>query len=276
MYAVFRRGLRHLIRSFHIVLDGLVGALLHEGHMLVGRRVEDDVRSVLFDDRVDPLRVPHRADKGHQMEVVIFSPQLLLDLVGIIFVYIEDDQRLRSGRGDLPAQLAPDGAASSGDHDHLILEHFHDLTVVDLDLGSPEEVCDLHIPQLGDADFLVQDLVYTGHCLHPAACVLADVQDGFPVGSRGGRDRVHDTRDLVFFYFLHDIVAVAHDGDPFQHPSPLIWVVVNDAAYLCVQVAAVHHLPDDSLAGLAAADDHDPVRRLRLLPSRTLLRPGEE
>ena len=66
------RRLRHLVGPLHVVLDGFVWAVLHEGHMLVGRRVEDDLRMVLLHDGVDPVRVPNGADEGHQVELGCF------------------------------------------------------------------------------------------------------------------------------------------------------------------------------------------------------------
>ena len=141
--------------------------------MLVGRRVEDDLRMVLLHDGVDPVRVPNGADEGHQVELRVLPLQLLLDLVRVVFIDVKDDQCPGTGPCDLAAQLAADGAAPAGHHDHFVLQHPQDLVVVDLHLGPAQKVRDLHVTQLGHADFPVEDLVDAGHGLHPAACVLA-------------------------------------------------------------------------------------------------------
>ena len=44
--SIFIRRLCRLICTEHVVLDGLVGAVLHEGHVLMGRRMVHDVGTV--------------------------------------------------------------------------------------------------------------------------------------------------------------------------------------------------------------------------------------
>ena len=82
--------------------------------MLVGRRMVHDVGAVFFKHRLDPVGVPDGADEHHQVQVRILLLQLQLDVVGVVFVDIKDDQLLRVMACHLAAQLASDGAASPG------------------------------------------------------------------------------------------------------------------------------------------------------------------
>ena len=252
-------GLRHLISSFHVILDRLIRAVFHERHMLVGRSVEDDVRMIRLHDALHASCIADGPDEGHQVEPRIRPPQLLLDGIGIIFIYIEDDQRLRIGFGDLPAELAADGSAAPGHQDVLPFQSGQDLVIIDLYLGAPQQVGNLHVPELADADFSVDQLVGRRYGLQLAARVLAYVEDGLLVRPGRGRDRIDDAGDPVLLYFLLDVVPVAHDRHALQHPSFFIQVVIDHAADFSVQVAAVCQFPDEREPRLAAADDHDPV-----------------
>ena len=69
LHAAGRGGTGCLICAQHIVLDGLVGAALHQGHMLVGRGVEHHIGAVLFHDPPDPAPVPDRADEGRKVQI---------------------------------------------------------------------------------------------------------------------------------------------------------------------------------------------------------------
>ena len=59
--------------------------------MLVGGRVVDNVRFVLFKNHVDAAAVADGADEHHQVQVRILFLQLQLDVVGVVFVNIKDN-----------------------------------------------------------------------------------------------------------------------------------------------------------------------------------------
>ena len=87
--------------------------------MLMRCRVEDDIRPVCLDHTVYTSRVSYGTDQSDQIKTGILSFQLLLNSICIIFINIKDNQFFRSGTRDLTAQLASDGAASSGYHNDL-------------------------------------------------------------------------------------------------------------------------------------------------------------
>ena len=267
LHARCGRSLRHLIGPFHVILDRLVGAVLHERHMFVGRGVEDDIRMIGLHDALNASCIADGPDEGHQVEPRIRPLQLLLDGVSVVFIDIEDDQRRRIGFGDLAAELAADGSAAPGHQDVLPFQGGQDLIIIYFYLGAAQQIGDLHVPELADADFSVDQLVGRRYGLQLASCVLAYVEDGLLVRPGRGRDRIDDAGNPVLLYFLFDVVPVAHDRHAFQHPSLFIQVVIDHTAHLAVQVAAVCQLPDERKPCLAAADDHDPVHipfRIRL------------
>ena len=70
-------------------------AVLHEGHVFVCRCMIHDIRPVSLENAVDTLFIPYGCDQHHEIQIRIFADQLLLDIIGIIFINIEDDQLLR-------------------------------------------------------------------------------------------------------------------------------------------------------------------------------------
>ena len=146
------RSLGQFIGAFHIVFDRLVGAVFHQRHVLVGRCVVDHFGTVCLDNAVDPVGVAHRSDQCLHGKVRIFALQLLLNGISIIFINIKDNQQLWLCLGDLTAQFASDGTTQRSTVDHLVVECLEDLAVIDFYLGSAKKVCNLHVPQSGDAD----------------------------------------------------------------------------------------------------------------------------
>ena len=83
--------------------------------MLMGCRMVDDVRTISAEDIFDAFRIAYRSDQHYQIQCRILTDQLLLDRIGVVLIDIDDDQLLRLMTRDLPAQLASDGSATTGD-----------------------------------------------------------------------------------------------------------------------------------------------------------------
>ena len=153
--------------------------------MFMGRRVEYDIRMIGVHDILHASCVAHRPDQRHQIKPRVFPLQLLLDGIGIIFINVEDDQHRRFGLGDLAAELAADGSAPACYQDGLALQCGEDLVVVDLYLGPAQQVRDLHVAQLADADSCVDELVGCRYGLHLTAGAFTLAIMGSSVNSLG-------------------------------------------------------------------------------------------
>ena len=125
--AVLRGGFRQLVGADDVVLDGLVGAFLHQRDVLVCRSVEHKLRPVGFHHMVQPDGITDRANDNLQIQLRMGAAQLHLNIIGIIFVNIQNNKLLRLRVGDLTAQLAADAAAAAGDQHHLAGNVAHDL-----------------------------------------------------------------------------------------------------------------------------------------------------
>ena len=254
--AVLVRRHGRLVGAEYVVLDGLVGAVLHERDMLMRRRMVYNIWTVFFKNAVDTVLISHRSDQNHQIQLRIIPLQLLLNIIGVIFIDIYDDQALGGMRCHLTAQLASDGSAAAGNQDGLAGHIAHDGVQLNPDGLPAQQILDLYFTELGDTDLAFDHLIETRQHLQLAAGVLTDIQDFFSLGlGRGG----HGYDNLVDIHFPHqavDILSASGNLDTAQVLALLGGIVVNDAADFLIQKTAVLELLDDHGSGLAAAYDH--------------------
>ena len=145
--------------------------------MLVRRCVAHDLRAVLGEHRFDARPVAHGADQRDEIKLRAGVVQLLLDVVGVVFVNIKDDEPFRRKARDLAAQLAADAAAAARDEHGLAAEVPPDLGEIGLHLVAAEQVLDLHVADLFGADLAACQLVKARQDLELAARALADLND---------------------------------------------------------------------------------------------------
>ncbi len=246
-----------LVGAEHVVLDRFAGRILHERHVLVGGRVVDDVRMILFKDFEHLAAVADGPDKRDKIELRIFFAELELDVVGVIFVNVKDDQLLRIVPCDLPAELGADGAAAPGDEDDLAVDEAEDLLHVGADRFAAEKVLDRDLLHVAHGELAGRDLVNARELLQLAAGLVADGQDVALVLHRGARDREVDLPNPVLGHGGHDFLAAADDRDAVDEAMPFVRVVVDDAGDELVELLGAADVALDHLAGRAGADEHD-------------------
>ena len=213
--------------AHNVVLDCFVRAHLHERYVLVRGCMEDHIRLILLHHTADTVRVSAGADERHEVQLRVLHEELLLDAVSIVLIDVEDDELLRLVACDLTAELGADRSATTGDEDRLPLDHAEDFFIVDLDRFTTEEVEDVDVAELADADFAVDELVDARDSLQPAAALLTDIEDLRALFGGRGRDRIDDFRDLVLLYSVEDVVSCADDRDAVENAALLVRVVVD-------------------------------------------------
>ena len=249
-----------------VILDRFVRAHLHERYVLMCGRMEDHVRLVLLHHAADTVRVPAGADEGHEVQLRVLHEELLLDAVSIVLVNVEDDELLRLVACDLTTELRADRSATAGDEDGLSLDHTEDFFVVDLDRFTTEEVEDVDVTELADADFAVDELVDARDGLQLTAALLTDVEDLRALFRGRGRDRIDDFRDLVLLNGTEDVVSGADNWDTVEDAALLVQVVVDQADRIALQVLTGEELLDEHPASIARADDHHTLAWFTALP----------
>ena len=110
-----------------VVVDGFFGLPLHEGDVLVGGGVEDDLWPGLGEDGVDALPVADVGDFRHEAELGVLGLEFAVDFIDAIFAFAEKVERFWCHRRYLPAEFGADGASRSGDEDAFAGEVAGDL-----------------------------------------------------------------------------------------------------------------------------------------------------
>ena len=78
--------------------------------MLMGGGMIDQIGSVLGKEVFQSIPVSYGANEHGETQVGVIPAQFLLDVIGVVFVDVEDDELLRVLARDLTAELAADGA----------------------------------------------------------------------------------------------------------------------------------------------------------------------
>ena len=191
--------------------------------------MEDHIWMILLHDTRDPVRISAGADERHEIELRMLHQKLLLDAVGIVLIDIEDDELLRGMTCDLAAELGTDGATASCHENGLALNHVEDFVVIDLDWFPPEEVEDIDIAELADADLAIHELVDAWNGFQLAARFLTDVEDLGALFCAGRRNRIDNFCHFILLHSIEDVMARADDGDAIEHTALLIGIIVDEA-----------------------------------------------
>ena len=124
--------------------------LFHERHVLVRRRVEDGVWTVLVEQAADPVRVANVGDDLDDVALPIDAAQLLRNVEDRVLAVPEQDEASRLEREQLPTQLAADRSTGSGDEDGLASGHSRNGREVGFDCATSEQVVDLNFTKRVD------------------------------------------------------------------------------------------------------------------------------
>ena len=224
--------------------------------------MKDKLGMISFKDVIHPPVVPDGSDEHQKVQIRMLFDQLVLNIIGIVFIDIQNDQLFRMMEGQLTADLASDGAAPAGDQDHLALDIIHDLLHLQLHRIPAQQILDLHLPEHGHADLLIDQLVNAGKHQDLAACLLADIQKPLLCRGREGRNGDDDLLHLIFFRVIGNLLLPADHGNALEICTDLDRIIVYDTGDRPVQMLAVFHLPDDHIPGRARSHDHG-AQRLR-------------
>ena len=160
--AVFHAFVGHVLGAIDVHEDGFARVFFHQGHVLVGGGVEDDLRVPRAEREVEPLGVPHVADDGHEVEVFVFVFQLEANVVHRRLGIVVEHEFLDAEAGELAHELRADGAGGAGHHHDLVFEIGLDLVERDHDLFAAQQVFDLDGARM-EQRLPVDHLIDVGH-----------------------------------------------------------------------------------------------------------------
>ncbi len=245
--------------------------------MLVRGGVEDDVGAVEREDRVDARRVGDVGDHGVERHAVLAVAQFQVQRVQPVLVAVEHDARRRIHRGNLPAQLAADGATSAGDEHTPSGNQPAQRRVVEADRGARQQVLEPERPDVTELERAVDQVPQPRQRLDRDV-VLLDRPHDRPQDGRvriGNRDQ-----DFVRLVGRQDAGEVLprpedrHAVDPMADGGV---VFADESDRLVAVIGTGPHFTNEHFADGARADDQQALdRRLRrtvpALPGRDELR----
>ena len=264
--AVDHGGVSRLIGADGVVLDRLTGTVLHEGDVLMGSGVVDNLGMVLLKDLEDTAAVADGADQGHKVQVRILFPQFQLDGVGVVFIDIEDDELLRMMTGHLAAELRADASPTACDEDNLAVDEVINFMKVRGNGLASQKVLDGDVPEFRDRDLVIHQLIHARKHFDFAAGLVADAEDFLPVLPRHTWYGEEDLRDLILLDILEDRLSPAHDGDALDGAVPFVLVIVDDADGFVIQLVRGFQVTQEHPSGFPGTDDHDAAAGLSPLP----------
>ena len=272
--------LHQIFRAEDIVINGLHAVMLHEGHMLMGCRVDDDLGAILIEYPLQRLFMGDGADFNLQIQcIAVGNLQLLLHIVGTVLVDVQDDDLLRAHLRKLPAELRADGATAAGDEDHLalvigigpLIGHHQGLPEEEL-LGIEFTEVTLRTCRIDSGEVIDLQLV--------AGFLVIVIQLLLPIHVNGV-DGEDDFLYAVLVQLLHGSLALRIHGETANLTTDLLLVYINKALRHVGGLTVVQELVREGHTHAAGADNcHfnflDLLLILRLYPRKEMQNPCEE
>ena len=197
--------------------------------MLMGCGVIDNIRVIVLEYLLHPVGIPHGSNQHHQVQLRIFSHQLLLNVIGIILINVQDQKLSGLMARNLSAQLAAYGTAAPCHHDNLAADVSHDLVHICLDSLPAQEVFDFHFLQLGHGYLTVDQLIGARNGPEFASRLLTDIQNAFPHLVICGRNGKNNLVYPVFRHCIQNFIPASHNGNSPQKLSLTSHFVIYDA-----------------------------------------------
>ena len=246
---MLRRAGQQVFGAEHVVFNGFRRAYFHQRHMLVGSCMEHNGWMIGFKHFIQTLDIADGADQRDNVDIcTVFIAQLHFQLVGAIFVNIENQQLARAVAHDLAAQLTADGAAAARDQNHLVMQVFRDLGAVQLHFIAGKKV---------------RGVQFTQTCHHRLAVGIHRLRvRQHPHAAMGGVAQVD--------YFVQALAFQRGDGDDDLHNMVLAHQfrdIRNGAAHR-------HALHAQAFFCQVVIHDHDRVAKAGVFAFAQVDRPG--
>jgi len=193
-------GHSHVIGPEDVVLDRLENVRFHEGDMLVGSGMIDNLWPILTQDVVQAgaiLNAPNlriEADLRERLAhfAINFEQRGLGDF--------KSDNPGGVKASDLPAELGADGSCCAGDEYDFAFERATNLVFFKVYRGPTQQILDCHLADLASEAALLNDLGQPRHSLALRSRCLAQPQYPGHLGPSGRRDGNQNRLNIVLYH----------------------------------------------------------------------------
>ena len=225
---------------------------LHHGHVLVGRRVKDDVRPLLGEDRQQFFAVgdgdQRFADVDRQRH-----PQLFGDVEQTALVVVDQDEPLRGEAGEQSRQFRADRAGGARDEYRLARDVLTRLLDLELAVRPAHQVVGRQLPQ-ARAVVAAHQVFGRRDDEQRQAGLQADVEHLLVLRPRVAVEDEGDTIRLGRFEELLQVVDVADHACSEHRLVELAPVHSDDAHRLPLRARRLHELSHGRVRGRRGHD----------------------
>ena len=169
--------LRQLQCAIDVVLNSLTRAVLHKRHMLMGRRMEHNLRLVCTKYIVHSVGIANRGNKRHQVKLRVCHLKFLLNIIGVVLIYLHNHQLRWLEVRNLSAQLGTNTTTATSNHNNLVSHVLSDSVIFHLNLVTTKKVLNRDITKLTNRDLIINNLIHSRQGLNATGCIRAQINN---------------------------------------------------------------------------------------------------
>jgi len=236
------------------VFDGFLRVELHEGDVLVGGGVEDDLGLIAREDLSDARFVQQVGQADFETDVGGPGSKLPFEEELARFVAVDEDDFLRGEVQKLAADLRADASSAAGDQQDAIVDPLADISHLQPHGIAAQEVVDGDRTR-PDGDAADDELLVAGEDSDADGVLLSlvDEPSDLPAGESPGGDE--DFADAVAFGEPAGLIDGADDADAADAATETLRVVVDEADDVIGEFSVSDDRSQQRFAGLVGPDD---------------------
>nr|AAN05164.1 RB143 [Ruegeria sp. PR1b] len=260
LHPEFRRRARQRLGAKDVIGQTGQRVGLNEGHMFIGRRMQNYLHLVALQHPAHLARIGDRAQNRHQLDAAALQllAQLLMHGVKRQFRELIKHQFPRRTGQHLPAELGADRAARAGDQHHPALIRASAAVQRHIAGGPAEEILRRHRRELLHQGFLADQLGKGGQRLHLQPQLLHALDDlrlfRLALRGHGQQHALHITGLDQFGNSRRCMHRQPHQGQPLQG------FIVIDKSHRVDPVMGLQRLCQLGAGIAGAIDQHLPPR----------------
>src|SRR5690625_1470797 len=262
LHVPLERQPRQVLHAADVVEHGLFGVILHQRYVLMGRRMEDNIRTITPEDMLERPEIPHVGDDRTPLHIGEETRCLTVDLVNAVLAAAQQQELLWMESGDLPDELGPDRSARAGHQDRPTLDIIGDVVGVETDGLTAQQVLYVDLADLRDGNAAADELVDAGNNAVVDLGLLREIHNAAHHRTRLRRNGDDDFVDALHPRDCRKVVNASEHAQPEIALAFLRRVVIDEANGEALRLRVAQHLPRDHRACLAGADDEDPAAPL--------------
>lgn len=190
-----------------VVNDTLVGVILHHGHVLVGRSMENILWTCLTEEALHETGVGDVAHYGVSQDVGPLTAHHESHVVHRRLGLVNEQKVTGTVGGYLPHHLGADAASCTGNHHDAIGDETRGGFHVNLNLVARQEILDVDRSEVGDAQLTLSVPLASLRAHEDAHSGIGHGIDYFAIFTQGGHHQGGDEQSADAL-LLHDVDKV--------------------------------------------------------------------